>query len=83
MPVSDHPEGGVVSPTLPHERAYDLRRAKNWETIMGRGWNWVLPWNALRRGMKMDDVCQWPIASEVEERLRNEAEKITKTNGIE
>jgi hypothetical protein len=76
VPVPDHSQGGIIIPTLPEERAYDLGPDRNWEVIMGRGWGWIWPWNALRRGMRMEVVCQWPIATEVVERLRAEAARI-------
>jgi hypothetical protein len=42
---------------------------------MGKGWGWVLPWNALRRGMTLDEILNWPIAPEVAHRLRDEARR--------
>lgn len=40
---------GVVLPILDGERPYDLGPASNWDNLVadGRGWFWVLPWNAI------------------------------------
>lgn len=76
VPVPGHPEGGVVLPTLPEERAYDHGSEMNWKIVMGRGWSWVLPWRAAKMGMRMEEIVNWPINAEVEDRLRTEAARI-------
>jgi hypothetical protein len=65
----------MILPTLPSERVYDIGTRRNWEQVMGKGWGWVLPWNALRRGMTQDEILNWPIAPEVADRLRDEARR--------
>lgn len=50
---------------------------------MGKGWGWVLPWNALRRGMTQDEILNWPIAPEVADRLRDEARRRIEVHGDE
>ncbi|WWC71886.1 uncharacterized protein I206_105845 [Kwoniella pini CBS 10737] len=65
---------GKIVETLPHERPYDHGLKKNLHIVLGRGWKWILPWNALRRGMD-DEVFMWPIQDGVERRLREEAQR--------
>lgn len=69
VPSVDTSKGRVVS-TL--EQVYDLDN--NWQAIMGEGWGWVLPWQALRRGMSLNDICVWKIRPEVTSRLKRQAE---------
>lgn len=40
---------------------YDLGDGANWTMIMGRGWGWLLPWQAVRRGMR-DEIYNWPLS---------------------
>jgi palmitoyltransferase len=75
VPTPHGPSDGVIVPTSPIDRAYDLGRKRNWELIMGKGWGWVLPWNAVRRGMDMRAVCQWRIAGGTEIWLLLNAER--------
>lgn len=71
---------GEVVDTLPGERVYDLGRNGNWEMVMGKGWGWVLPWNAVRMGMGKE-IYNWPIAPAVEKRLREEARRRYQARG--
>ncbi|WVW86026.1 hypothetical protein I302_108064 [Kwoniella bestiolae CBS 10118] len=65
---------GIVIPTLDRERPYDHGWKKNIEIVLGSTVSWILPWNAIRRGMG-DEVFLWPISEDVETRLREEAER--------
>ena len=40
---------------------YDLGPEENWWMVMGEGWGWILPWNALRCGMSRDHIFNWPV----------------------
>ncbi|WWC91584.1 uncharacterized protein L201_006530 [Kwoniella dendrophila CBS 6074] len=65
---------GIVIETLDHEKPYDHGWKKNLIIVLGLEWSWLLPWNALKRGMG-DEVFIWPIKQGVERRLRKEAER--------
>ncbi|ORX40702.1 DHHC palmitoyltransferase-domain-containing protein [Kockovaella imperatae] len=72
---------GVIVPTLPWEKPYDLGRARNWNLYMGQGYGWTLPWNAWHRISYLKNVIlDWPLSPEVEHRLRDEAERIIKSS---
>lgn len=43
------------------DHPYDLGDGANWTVIMGRGWGWLLPWQAVRRGMR-DEIFNWPLS---------------------
>ncbi|WRT70349.1 uncharacterized protein IL334_007347 [Kwoniella shivajii] len=66
---------GIVLPILDHERPYDHGWKKNLEIVLGKGWAWLLPWNAMQRGMG-DEMFSWPIEEGVKNRLMEEAERI-------
>jgi hypothetical protein len=77
VPVNDRGEG-VVLPILDGESAYDFGSEGNWESICGKGWGWLLPWNVLlgRRGTDLD-IMNWPLAPIVQRRLHDEALRIS------
>lgn len=64
--------GRVVLATLPHEQAYNLGEG-NWHFILRSYWGWLLPWRALRLGMREQDMMSWPLNTDVERRLRADA----------
>ena len=67
---------GILIPTLPGERPYDLGRNANWELFMGPGFGWLLPWNALRRSVQLRrTILHWPMNPIVEARMRREARR--------
>ena len=72
---SDGDGHGAIVETLDGETAYDHGRKRNWEIIMGPGWNWIWPPNALlcKVGMSTEDIIHWPISPAVELRLREAA----------
>ncbi len=74
VPIDESGNGTIVE-TLDEERAYDCGRRRNWELVMGSGWRWVWPPNALlgKVGMGHEDIFNWPIAPDVKKRLREEA----------
>jgi hypothetical protein len=74
VPLLDHEGAGEIVPTLAGENPYDLGAKGNWRQIMGPGWGWLLPWQALTRGMG-DEIYNWPLAPSVESRLRAKAEE--------
>ncbi|OCF40791.1 hypothetical protein I317_05403 [Kwoniella heveanensis CBS 569] len=71
-------QGGAIIPTLNHERPYDHGPRKNMQIVLGiHGWRWFLPWNAVRRGISDEHVLfSWPLAPDVERRLRDQAERL-------
>lgn len=81
VPLDDKGNGTIVE-TLEGEKAYDHGWRRNWELVMGTGWRWLWPPNALlcRVGMSNEDIYRWPIAPDVERRL-GEVAKRTMTDG--
>ena len=74
-----HGKLGVVLPTLPAERPYDLGPSQNWEVYMGAGWKWLLPWSVFARGRHLErTIYHWPLNPAVEARLKQEAEDRSK-----
>jgi palmitoyltransferase len=49
---------------------YDLGDGANWTVIMGGGWGWLLPWQAVRRGMR-DEIYNWPLSAAALASLRS------------
>lgn len=76
IPLPDTPEEGRIFATLPGESPYDFGTKGNWELVMGRGWGWLNPFRAIRRGMG-DEIYNWPIAPSVEARLVAEAKRLS------
>ncbi|WVR07788.1 hypothetical protein IAU60_004831 [Kwoniella sp. DSM 27419] len=72
LPESQTSLGGVIVETLDQDRPYDHGWRRNLEIVVGPGWGWLLPWRALRRGMR-EEIFVWPLVPEVEKRLRSEA----------
>ena len=74
VPV-DGDGSGIIVETLDGEKAYDHGRKRNWELVMGPGWRWIWPPNALlcKVGMNTEDIFNWPIAPAVKVRLRQAA----------
>ncbi|WVR00351.1 hypothetical protein IAU59_007494 [Kwoniella sp. CBS 9459] len=78
-------QGGAIIPTLRDERPYDHGPKKNMQIILGTNrslssWSWLLPWNALRTGISRDEMFLWPLAPDVETRLRIQAERLRLAN---
>ncbi len=73
VPLQDGRYAGAVvhAPTEP----YDLGWRANFDLRVGRGrgWRWILPWNAVRSGMSSAEASVWPINPAVQVRLEEEA----------
>ncbi|WVO12487.1 hypothetical protein L204_100087 [Cryptococcus depauperatus] len=41
------------------------------EVILGKGWNWILPWRALQSGIG-DQIFNWPLSDEAVKLLKNQ-----------
>ena len=65
--------GGRIVQLGSTDRPYDLGKSGNWELVMGKGWGWILPWNALRRGMSKDQLMRWPLAPDALHALKDTA----------
>ena len=74
VPINENGEGRIIE-TLDDEKAYDHGSKGNWSLVMGQGWKWLWPPNALLGtiGMRHDQVLNWPVAPTVAQRLREEA----------
>ncbi len=73
IPVDAQGHGSIVE-MLEDETAYDLGRRGNWRQVMGPGWKWLWPPNVLLRRVGMNEgIYNWPIAADVEKRLREAA----------
>jgi hypothetical protein len=68
---------GVILPTLPLERPYNLGPEGNLDQAVsrGRGLRWLLPWVAVRAGMAQDEVLCWPLDPDVAARLAQDADE--------
>lgn len=79
VPLPDLPGRAPIVATLPGENPYDLGPRGNWELVMGKGWGWLSPFRAIRRGMG-EEIYNWPVAPAVQARLIKEAQRLTETD---
>lgn len=61
VPDTTNTAGGSVVEYKNDNGPYDRGPEGNWALVMGKGWGWILPWNALRRGMSQADILNWPV----------------------
>ena len=63
------PDGGCIVEYKGERDPYDHGLRGNWDLIMGRGWGWLLPWEALGRGMAKEETLNWPLSLEARRTL--------------
>lgn len=78
VPLDHEVYAGAILPALPTERPYDLGWKANFDLMIarGRGWRWILPWNAVQRGMSAPKASAWPVNAAVKARLEAEAARL-------
>jgi palmitoyltransferase len=64
VPDAASTESGKIVEYEGERDPYDHGAKGNWELVMGRGWGWLLPWQALQRGMDENNTLNWPLSPE-------------------
>lgn len=82
VPTEDEVYAGVVLRSLPDEKPYDLDDNFDATVSRGRGFRWILPWNAIKPSKSQADILNWPIAPAVHTRLAAEAAERVATASI-